>query len=311
MTINRIQIVFLLISLLTWVETCASTEVVTYYLTDPQGTPLATTDAAGNITARFEITPYGVVKLDAMPTIGLGGHVVDDDTTLVYMQSRYYDPQIGRFLGVDPERVTPGNNYSFNRFNYGLNNPLRYIDPDGADPVEDQKNAPTLPPTIVNAIRLPDLMIAGGPSISLIFTDNRTPGVKSINERKPSFDEFASCINMSRWDWGQMGPAGDGAEDNESLGTAANLANISGNLIAGRTGSGMSSATHFTSWPHRLGSYVGRAVQRSVNGRSFGPYQGKVSAVGKYAGRAFIIPTIWEGFYDLSAEAQCSRMGLD
>jgi hypothetical protein len=32
---------------------------VTYVYTDPQGTPLAEADASGNITARFEYTPYG------------------------------------------------------------------------------------------------------------------------------------------------------------------------------------------------------------------------------------------------------------
>jgi RHS repeat-associated protein len=40
---------------------------------------------------------------------------------------RYYDPQIGRFLSVDP--VTT----NFNRYNYANNNPYRFSDPDGRD----------------------------------------------------------------------------------------------------------------------------------------------------------------------------------
>jgi len=82
---------------------------VTYYLTDNQGTPLATTDAQGNVTGLFEITPYGVARLDPPGTIGFGGHVVDDAVTAIYMQSRYYDPSTGRFLSTDPAGIAVGN----------------------------------------------------------------------------------------------------------------------------------------------------------------------------------------------------------
>ena len=41
------------------------------------------------------------------------------------MQQRYYDPQIGRFLSVDPI------DSSFNRYSYAANNPYGFVDPDG------------------------------------------------------------------------------------------------------------------------------------------------------------------------------------
>jgi len=45
---------------------------------------------------------------------------------------RYYDPAIGRFTGVDPlaEKYTP-----FSTYNYAVNNPVLYIDPDGKDAI--------------------------------------------------------------------------------------------------------------------------------------------------------------------------------
>lgn len=61
----------------------------------------------------------------------LTGHVEDVDSGLVYMQARYYDPAVGRFLTIDPASVDPGNAYDFNRFLYAKGNPLRYLDPDG------------------------------------------------------------------------------------------------------------------------------------------------------------------------------------
>jgi len=107
---------------------------VTYVYADPQGTPLAEADASGNITARFEYTPYGVSvsSMGAAPDgPGYTGHVNDPDTGLVYMQARYYDPSMGRFLSVDPVTPSSGNTFSFNRYDYANNNPINHADPDG------------------------------------------------------------------------------------------------------------------------------------------------------------------------------------
>lgn len=113
-------------------EVMAQTHTVTYVYTDPQGTPLAEADANGNVTATFDYRPYGSVAMGSSPNApGYTGHVNDPDTGLVYMQARYYDPAVGRFVSVDPVSPTPGKLYSFNRFDYVNNNPTRFIDPDG------------------------------------------------------------------------------------------------------------------------------------------------------------------------------------
>ena len=44
---------------------------------------------------------------------------------------RYYDPQIGRFLSVDPVTANGSTGANFNRYWYGNNNPYRFTDPDG------------------------------------------------------------------------------------------------------------------------------------------------------------------------------------
>lgn len=115
-----------------------STDTVTYVYTDPQGTPLAEADAQGNITARYDYAPFGtpVASLGA-PANGPGytGHVNDPDTAFVYMQARYYDPAIGRFLSVDPVGPAPADVFSFNRYTYTDNNPINRADPDGRDSV--------------------------------------------------------------------------------------------------------------------------------------------------------------------------------
>jgi RHS repeat-associated protein len=110
------------------------TRTAHYYYTDPQGNVLAKTDAQGNIIARYDYTPYGApVPSTGNPPNGLGytGHVNDPETGLIYMQARYYDPTVGRFMSMDPVTPSPGNLFAFNRYAYVNNNPVVNIDPDG------------------------------------------------------------------------------------------------------------------------------------------------------------------------------------
>jgi len=105
---------------------------VTYVYTDPQGTPLAEADASGHITATFDYTPYGTTALGAPSSEpGYTGHVIDSETNLVYMQARYFDPAVGRFLSTDPVTPEEGNPVNFNRYDYANNNPVINFDPTG------------------------------------------------------------------------------------------------------------------------------------------------------------------------------------
>jgi len=102
--------------------------------TDFLGSPVAETNSAGTVTRVERYTPYGEpadMQLDAGP--GFTGHATDVATGLTYMQQRYYDPEIHRFNTPDP--VGPEEDFikHFNRYNYALNNPVRYTDPDGRD----------------------------------------------------------------------------------------------------------------------------------------------------------------------------------
>ena len=47
------------------------------------------------------------------------------------MNARLYDPILGRFLSPDPYVQLPDNLQGFNRYTYGMNNPLCYVDENG------------------------------------------------------------------------------------------------------------------------------------------------------------------------------------
>jgi len=110
----------------------AQSRSVTYYYSDSLGSVLATADAAGNITSQADYRPFGQNSIGSQAAgPGYTGHVGDPDTGLVYMQARYYDPAIGRFLSVDPIVPTAGNVFDGNRYAYVNNNPVSLSDPTG------------------------------------------------------------------------------------------------------------------------------------------------------------------------------------
>jgi RHS repeat-associated protein len=122
----------LLVSLAT---TLAQAGTKHYYYTDAQGTVLAKADAQGNIIATYDYAPYGVQVMGVPPSgpAGYTGHVSDVESGFVYMQARYYDPAVGRFLSVDPLSPAQGNLSNFNRYDYANDDPINHIDPDGRD----------------------------------------------------------------------------------------------------------------------------------------------------------------------------------
>jgi RHS repeat-associated protein len=101
-----------------------------YQHTDALGSPVVTTNAGKTVLSRMSYTPYGLPTLP-MDGVGYTGHFMDVGTQLTYMQQRYYDPQIGRFLSTDPVPAQRSTGENFNRFAYARANPLSFKDPDG------------------------------------------------------------------------------------------------------------------------------------------------------------------------------------
>jgi uncharacterized protein RhaS with RHS repeats len=61
------------------------------------------------------------------------------------MHARYYSPNLGRFLSVDPVGGTVGSSQSWNRYSYVRNNPIRSTDPTGKQTVPEYWTVPSLP----------------------------------------------------------------------------------------------------------------------------------------------------------------------
>ena len=60
------------------------------------------------------------------------GYYFDEDMKLYYLQSRYYDPETGRFINADDvSYLDPETIHGLNLYAYCLNNPAMYVDPVG------------------------------------------------------------------------------------------------------------------------------------------------------------------------------------
>jgi len=146
LTQGRGCLVLRIVALL-WVALCFAgasavamgSETRTYLHTDHLGSVVAGTDESGNVLWREEYEPYGLKRLRPNNTQGqrlwFAGHAHDDALSLSYFGARWYDPDVGRFLAVDPRDWTENSPmHSFNRYAYANNNPYRFVDPDGEFP---------------------------------------------------------------------------------------------------------------------------------------------------------------------------------
>ena len=108
---------------------------ISYMHDDHLGSASTVTGADGTLAWRESYTPYGETLLSPAANDNQGGftgHIKDKATGLNYMQARYYDPNMGRFLSVDPVTfMDTGNPGYFNRYTYTMNDPVNRIDPDG------------------------------------------------------------------------------------------------------------------------------------------------------------------------------------
>jgi RHS repeat-associated protein len=76
--------------------------------------------------------PYGSRRGTDALTVDRGwlGQTEDTDTALTYLNARYYDPVLGRFLSPDP-LMNPGDPRTLDPYRYADNNPVVFTDPSG------------------------------------------------------------------------------------------------------------------------------------------------------------------------------------
>lgn len=166
---------------------------VRYVHTDALGSVVAKTDENRVVLERREYEPYGrqLVPGNLQDGPGYTGHVQDAATQLTYMQQRYYDPLLGRFLSVDPITALSSPSGNFNRYRYANNNPYKFWDPDGRN---------SICPTQATCEVIESTSTTASPSTPADSGESQSPTSTSANTPPPdsvvNFDE-SEATNLS------------------------------------------------------------------------------------------------------------------
>ena len=108
--------------------TNSSGDLVIEYVYDPWGSLLETKIGVDESNSKYSV--YNNMAL--RNPLRYRGYIYERDTGFYYLQSRYYDPAIGRFINADSYASTDATGLlSTNMFAYCENNPVMRVDPTG------------------------------------------------------------------------------------------------------------------------------------------------------------------------------------
>ncbi len=130
--------------------------VTYYYVTNMQGDVVKLVTASGTAVATYAYDAWGKVlsatgSMAEVNPIRYRGYHYDAEIGMYYLQSRYYDPAVKRFISADGIATTGQGFLGYNMFAYCNNNPANTSDPTGyaapglpitAIPIED--NSPSV-----------------------------------------------------------------------------------------------------------------------------------------------------------------------
>ena len=111
-----------------------------YVLTNAQGDVVGLVDGSGALVVKYNYDAWGKLKSmtgSLASTVGTynpiryRGYVYDTETQLYYLNTRYYNPDVGRFINADGYASTGDELLGSNMFAYCGNNPVNCVDPTG------------------------------------------------------------------------------------------------------------------------------------------------------------------------------------
>jgi RHS repeat-associated protein len=114
-------------------------QTTTYYHGDHVGSARMMTSGNGYPIWQATYLPFGY-EYNPQLTVNhykFSGYEHDDESGLENANDRMLSSQLARFTSPDPLAGSLSNPQSLNKYSYAANNPLRYVDPSGADPCDD------------------------------------------------------------------------------------------------------------------------------------------------------------------------------
>ena len=111
-----------------------------YYIKDITGNIIKIKDEEGNSIVEYKYDAYGKVEKTIIENNNVSkynpfiykGYYYDEETELYYCNTRYYSPEIGRWISIDDvDYLDPESVSGLNLYCYCMNDPVNYCDPSG------------------------------------------------------------------------------------------------------------------------------------------------------------------------------------
>ena len=114
-----------------------------YYQKNIQGDILRIFNGNGTLCAEYSYDAWGkctiksnTSNIAAINPFRYRSYYFDSEIGLYYLNARYYDPEIGRFISPDSiEYINAEDINGLNLYGYCLNNPIKYVDVSGRVPI--------------------------------------------------------------------------------------------------------------------------------------------------------------------------------
>ena len=118
-----------------------NTQTEYFYRKNLQGDVIGIVNASGSSVAEYRYDAWGQVlsatgTMASVNPIRYRGYYYDAETELYYLHSRYYDPEVGRFINADAFASTGQGILGANMFAYCENRVNSRIDRQGTDPID-------------------------------------------------------------------------------------------------------------------------------------------------------------------------------
>ena len=180
-----------------------------------------------------------------------------DNVGLIHMNGRVYDPQLGRFLSVDPIFAFPTNTQSLNPYSYVLNNPLSLTDPTGYVTCNTgQTSCPDSSPETKSVSYTPT-----GSHIAITVTATRqADGSYAVTSNNPQMAQAIAHAAQAMFGSNGQQNRNNGPGSGADLGKTAQDGSLAHNTggIAANTNAATGSQTQTNPSQGRIEQYVGQ-----------------------------------------------------